>query len=516
MFYNLDVMLIHPPSIYDFRKRVAFSGPIAYTVGESTDQFMIYPVGLLSIAEYLERFGYRAVVDNICDRMLNDSDFDVEQHIRKCTAKVFGIDLHWIVHSQGALEIARLCKILHPDSLVVLGGMTSSVFHEEIIQKYDFVDAVIRGESEKPFISLMQAFDKGFPLDSVPNVTCRDNRGNIVVSPMMVPDDSIDEYEYTRLDLLDTKGSIFNDSMPAGYYSLPICRGCIHNCASCGGSAYSYRKYFNRKKPAFRSPQKLVEDIIKLSRQGVKYVFLFQDPRMGGEKYWKELLRNLSKVTGKVSQITLELFGPADEEYLKALSCLGTNITLSMSPESMVENVRNAHGRRYNNEDIFRTMKLCKKYGLPIGIFTMLALANDTKETVQKDWQSWEKICQFNVISPGTGSVHYGFGPMILLDPGSLAFNYPEKYGYRLLFNNLEDYIYGMLLPSWHQWISYETEFLNKKEIASLIIDSLEYSIGLREKYGIYNKYDADMNMDYFVDTSRKIMSTLDLKYTLF
>jgi len=27
-----DAILIHPPAIYDFRKKVTFPGPIAYTV----------------------------------------------------------------------------------------------------------------------------------------------------------------------------------------------------------------------------------------------------------------------------------------------------------------------------------------------------------------------------------------------------------------------------------------------------------------------------------------------------
>jgi radical SAM superfamily enzyme YgiQ (UPF0313 family) len=58
-----------------------------------------------------------------------------------------------------AIEIARLCKKLHPDSIVVLGGLTSTVFHEEIIRKHEFIDAVIKGEAEKPFVSFMEMLD---------------------------------------------------------------------------------------------------------------------------------------------------------------------------------------------------------------------------------------------------------------------------------------------------------------------------------------------------------------------
>ena len=51
---NYDVILIHPPAIYDFREKAIFYGPIALTVPESTRQFIVPPVGMLSIADYLD------------------------------------------------------------------------------------------------------------------------------------------------------------------------------------------------------------------------------------------------------------------------------------------------------------------------------------------------------------------------------------------------------------------------------------------------------------------------------
>ena len=109
-----DVVLIHPPTIYDFRKKTFFPGPIAYTVRESSDQFIIPPIGMFSIAEFLERNGYKVLIDNLGDRMLYDRSFDVEQHLRKIDTTVYGVRLNWSMHLQGALEVARLCKALHP------------------------------------------------------------------------------------------------------------------------------------------------------------------------------------------------------------------------------------------------------------------------------------------------------------------------------------------------------------------------------------------------------------------
>jgi hypothetical protein len=46
---DYDVLLIHPPAIYDFREKAIFYGPITLTVSESTSQFMTPPKGLFSL-----------------------------------------------------------------------------------------------------------------------------------------------------------------------------------------------------------------------------------------------------------------------------------------------------------------------------------------------------------------------------------------------------------------------------------------------------------------------------------
>ena len=143
-----------------------FPGPIDRVVRGCTDQFIAIPVGMLSLAEYSDRHGYKVSIDNIGDRMVSDPDFDVENHLRRAEAKIYGIDLHWAVHSQGAIEIARLCKRFHPEALVVVGGLTATCFHLEILQKYWFIDAVVRGEAEKSFLQLVEVFERrgGSPL----------------------------------------------------------------------------------------------------------------------------------------------------------------------------------------------------------------------------------------------------------------------------------------------------------------------------------------------------------------
>jgi radical SAM superfamily enzyme YgiQ (UPF0313 family) len=204
----------------------------------------------------------------------------------------------------------------------------------------------------------------------------------------------------------------------------------------------------------------------------------------------------------------MELFAPADEEYIRELSKIDTRIVLTISPESGVDSVRRSHGRNYTNEELFKTIELCKKYGISIGSFSMAALANDTPETIKETWDGWEQICALNI--NGKAPVDYAFGPMVLLDPGSLAFDFPTDHGYRLIFKNLEEYVEGMSLPSWHQWISYETKSLDRDAITKLTIDSLEYSINLRERCGFYTKAEADTARFCFVEANKETITVVN------
>jgi hypothetical protein len=73
-----DLVLLHPPTVYDFRKEMLFTGPISDVV-PSSPVFEMYPVGLTSIGDYLERYGLKVKIVNIANRMLLNPNFDVEK-----------------------------------------------------------------------------------------------------------------------------------------------------------------------------------------------------------------------------------------------------------------------------------------------------------------------------------------------------------------------------------------------------------------------------------------------------
>jgi hypothetical protein len=139
-----DLALLDVPSVYDFRTSVIMHGPIADAV-PSANEFEMYPVGLTSIASYLSANHYNVRIINLAYLMLARRDFDVEAYVARLHPKIFGIDLHWLPHAQGALAIAEMVKRHHPEIPVLMGGLSASYYHEELAA-YPFVDYVLRGD----------------------------------------------------------------------------------------------------------------------------------------------------------------------------------------------------------------------------------------------------------------------------------------------------------------------------------------------------------------------------------
>ena len=88
---------------------------------------------------------------------------------------MFGIDLHWLPHAQGALEVAKLVRKQHPDAkryswAVFIGNLH---YHEELIQ-YPQVEPSAEGGlngGSRCRRGVLQALEKGTPLDKVQNLT---------------------------------------------------------------------------------------------------------------------------------------------------------------------------------------------------------------------------------------------------------------------------------------------------------------------------------------------------------
>ncbi|MDP8256549.1 MAG: cobalamin-dependent protein, partial [Candidatus Alcyoniella australis] len=294
----LRVYLLHAPSVYDFRERTIMQGPVSDVV-PSTQVFEMYPVGFTALSERLSTMGYDVHIKNLAFRMLASPQYDAEEAIRKLKQPfAIGIDLHWLPHCHGAIEIARLCRKHHPGVPIIFGGIAASYFHEELIG-YDCVDYVVRGDSaEEPLGELMWNLEKGRPLDRVPNLTWIDQTGALRVNELSHVPAGVYDTSNNYLHMFSQSVAHLNirDGIPfLDWFSYPItaimtCRGCTQNCIICGGSRDGFRQYMGRDKIAMRPAEQLILDIRRIARYTSAPIFIVGDLRQGGESYARQVL----------------------------------------------------------------------------------------------------------------------------------------------------------------------------------------------------------------------------------
>ena len=387
--FRRDLVLLHPPAVYDFRTKPAFLGPLADAV-PSTAMFEMYPVGLTSIAAFLERNHYNVEIVNLAYRMLQDPRFDVVQQLQRMSAPVFGIDLHWLPHVQGALSVIELVKRLHPESRTLVGGLSASYYHDELV-RYPFVDFVLRGDStEEPARQLLQALRESRPLETVENLTWKRADGTVVVNPLtFVPKDldyvDVPAYRYLLRSVFKYH-SLRNLVPHLEWLHYPVtlllsARGCTENCSVCGGSKSAYRLICERERPAFRSPEKLAEDVAVIGSFSRAPIFMVHDPRMGGMRRACRLF-SLLEALQPPNEMVFELYYPAGDDFFEMVARSIPTWSIEITLESPDEALRKRNGKfPWSNAIVEATIERALAHGCrKLDVFFMTGLPGQRYE----------------------------------------------------------------------------------------------------------------------------------------
>jgi B12-binding domain/radical SAM domain protein len=496
---KVDLVLLHAPSVYDFRKKAILYGPVADLI-PSSSMFEMYPIGLTSIAEYLEAAGYRVRIANLAVRMLNDKKFNAEAFIKKLEAPLFGIDLHWLVSSHGAIEVAKIVKKYHPEAKVILGGFSSTYFYKELMG-YPEIDYVMRGDTtEEPLRQLMACLKDNREPAEVPNLVWRDDKGEVRENP----------FSYVPADLSPVMVGHFANTVRSviryrdlasyapfkGWTHYPItavltCKGCNENCVICGGSAAAFKRFYGRDKACFRSPEAVAQDVKQIERFSTGPIFILGDLLQPGEDYAYEVLRHLERLKVK-NQLILELFNPAPTKLVQQMGRTCPDFCLEISPESHDPKVRKASGRNYSNEELEQTLADALDAGCSrLDVFFMIGLPQQTPKSVMDTVD----YCDY-LFRKLKGDKR--FSPFIapispFLDPGSLGFEQPERYGYKVLFKTLEEHRQALVAPSWKYSLNYETRWMNRQQIVDSAYEAIIRLNRLRAKYNTISLEMADI-----------------------
>ena len=453
-------------------------GPVSDMV-PSTPIFEMYPLGFTTMSEYMERHGLRVRIVNLAVLMLNKPDFDVEAYLRSMDPVAFGIDLHWLPHCHGSIEVARLVKKLHPTTPVIFGGLSATYYHEELIE-YDAVDYVVRGDStEEPMTRLMWSLKRGGGIGDIPNVTWQDASGGVVINELSwVPSDmnaiSLD-YSFNMKSVIryrDIMGALpFKDWLRYPVCASLTCRGCTHDCVTCGGSATAFREHFGRDRVAFRDPELLVRDIEHIQKYIPGPMFVLNDFLQAGQQYTEDFVRGLSRINMK-NPIGFEFFKPPADGFYEFLNENLNDYSVEISVESHDDGVRAAFGKKsYTMEQVEESVITALANGCSrFDLYFMTGIPSQTAESVRETTEYVRRL--YERVGNDKRLLCFTSPMAPFLDPGSIAFENPEAHGYTMRARTLEEHRERMVLPSWTHIMNYESHAMNPDEMVAATYDA--------------------------------------------
>ena len=490
-----DLILIHPPSVYDFREKTIFYGPISDVIPSST-VFEMYPVGFLTMAAYLRKHGYRVRIVNLALLMMRRRDFDAEAHLRSLDARLFGIDLHWLPHAHGSIEVARLLKRLHPSTPIVMGGISATYFHEELIEE-PAVDFVLRGSVTEPaLLELMRHLDGVTDLAAVAGLDYVDG-GRPRSNPPASPPLALDVY---GLDL----GMLVRDVLLRldfwscvpfhAWWRHPITavftvRGCDRGCVTCGASHAAFGRFMNQVHPVRRSPAAIVAQAAQLGTISRAPIFLVGDLLDGGADYARAAIEGLGALQLD-NRITFEFFAPPPPPIIELIDRSLRNWSAELSPESHDPEVRAKLGKaRYSNAAMEAAITaVMASRCAQLDLFFMVGLPLQTYDSVLATVDYVGAL--FAAHDRRLSAFVTPMGPFI--DPGSDGFERAEALGYRLYAKTLAEHRALLENRDWAHILNYETHWMTRRQIVEATYDGAERLNDLKQRHGRVDDATAD------------------------
>jgi len=227
------------------------------------------PLGILYCAGVLKAGGIEvSLLDQPAKRFSLDQTVN---WVKKEDPDIIGFSVLLSVAKE-APKIAERVKAENPNITVVFGSHHATFNAERILEKYPFVDIVVRGEGEHTSLEIARCLEKQRALDKVEGVTFRRN-GMIVSNPDRPLNKDVDALPFPDRDLagVQYKSAIFGVKINSRKFTTMLSsRGCPFNCSFCG-----IRK-FTRGAWRPRSVENVMAELEYLQSEGYEQ-FLFAD-----------------------------------------------------------------------------------------------------------------------------------------------------------------------------------------------------------------------------------------------
>lgn len=387
----MRVMLIRPPAKHTVESEV----PEAV----SAENLSYPPLALMAIAQVLRDYSTHEVT--ILDAQLDDMEYDaMEAKIREWKPDVVGVTA-FTVQLVDVLKTVQTAKKAGAKYAVV-GGPHVSDFPRECVG-LPGVDAVVKGEGQKPMLDLCDAWERGEHPKGIP--------GTMSHPTDPVPDNDVyfsndlDDYPIIDRAMVDYKR--YYDVMGKGgiFTTIISSRGCPYRCTFCNTPRHRYR---------VMKPGRVCDEIKACLDLGIEEFYFVDDTFNITNQRVIDLCNEIINrglklrwtVRFRVKGVTRELL-----DVMKAAGCQRIQFGVEQGTEEGLLRLK----KDVTVREIESAFRLCREVGINTVAYFMIGTPverarEDVMDTIAYSIKLDPDFVMFNVLTPFPGTTLYDEG----------------------------------------------------------------------------------------------------------
>lgn len=333
------------------------------------------PLGLLSIAAYLERKGHAVAVHDCLGPNAVKGTRANAKRILSHHPDIVGFSATTSGFLDG-YDLTAEIKAANPEIQIVFGGVHISALGGTLLEKFEHIDYLVMGEGE----ITMSQLAAGTPLSKISGLVWRDN-GTVVANPIRRHIENLDDLPFPAYEKLENfpKGyrlPLFSYIMTPGA-TMVTSRGCPYQCSYCDRSVFKQGYRYNSARYIYEHMNYL------RSRFGIRHLNIYDDLFTMNRKRIAELCGLLSKKPLGIQFNCAVRAGHADDDLLYMLHEAGC-LMVSLGIETGDPDLMKVHKQGVSLEAVRDTVKRIKAAGLRAKGLFMMGLPGDTVDSIQK------------------------------------------------------------------------------------------------------------------------------------
>lgn len=381
--------------------------------GRGTLQRMLPPLGILSIASYLEQFGLEVHLIDLHAEEIPPQKF--REIVRALRPRFVGIEV-LSAHFVPAHHVAQICREEVPDVKVAVGGVHAEAEPEQMLRN-PCIEVVCRGDGEEVMLDFVQ----GKPYREILGLSYRDG-GKVRHNPPRPLERDLDKYPFPAYHLID-----FDNYFPpvSAYKDLPamnvlMTRGCPGKCTFCNSAMTTLRS---------RSAESMVELIKMLRyRYGVRQIYFYDDTFTSVPKTVRTFCEKMiaDKVDVKwICYARGDMFKDPLVELMARAGCHQILVGIESGSDTLMKDI----GKPIKKEHYKDMVDLAHKHGMEVRGSFIIGHLNETRDTMEETLQFAKDIdldfFQVNILTPYPGTQLYREAK----EKGLLLHEEYDKYG---------------------------------------------------------------------------------------